>query len=152
MGDGLKRAFAATKRTRTLLQIATAPPLETVEQQSLFTWADAHARKYPELRDLYAVPNGAHKSPAMAAKFQREGLKPGVPDVVLPHARGGYHALYVEMKRRPVVGKRGHLLAPTKPSPQQLDWHERLRAAGNKVVTCYGWDEAVKEILAYLSS
>lgn len=151
MGQGLRRAFAAAKATRTTLQIAQAPPLETIEQQAVFAWAAAHEGKYAALRDLYAVPNGAYKSRAMAAKFQREGLKPGVPDIVLPHARGGYHALYVEMKRRRVPGKTKELLAGTLPSPQQLDWHERLRAAGNCVVVAYGWDEAVAEILKYLS-
>jgi hypothetical protein len=109
-------------------------------------------RKYPELTALYAVPNGAYKSRAMAAKFQREGLKPGVPDICLPVARGGYHALYIEMKRRRIVGKRGELLAGEKPGPNQLEWAERLAYHGNKVVTCYGWDEAVAAILSYLSS
>lgn len=138
--------------TRSLLEIAHAAPLETIEQQALFVWAGAHANRYTELRDMYAIPNGAYKSRAMAAKFQREGLRSGVPDIVLPHARGGYHALYLEMKRRRMTGKRGELLAGTKPSAEQLDWHERLRAAGNMVATCYGWDEAVKQILWYLSS
>lgn len=135
---------------RSLLQIAHAPPLETVEQQSYFAWADVWSKKIPELRDLYAVPNGAKKSPAMAGKFKREGLKAGVPDIVLPHARGNAHALYIEMKRRRVAGERGNLLAGEKPSPQQLDWHERLRAAGNRVVVAYGWDEAVEATLLYL--
>ena len=137
---------------RSVLEIAHAPPLETVEQQSYFTWADFYCKKIVELCDLYAVPNGAWKSPAQAGKFQREGLRPGVPDIVLPHARGGYHALYIEMKRRRIRGKSGVLLAGDKPSPQQLDWHERLRAAGNCVVVAYGWDEAVEATLKYLGS
>ena len=136
---------------KTTLQIAQAPPLETQEQQALFAWASMFEPKYPEVRDMYAVPNGAYKSRAMAARFQREGLKSGVPDIVLPHAKGGHHALYIEMKRRRMIGKKGELLAGDRPSPQQLDWHERLRAAGNCVVVAYGWDEAAAAILKYLS-
>jgi hypothetical protein len=137
--------------SRSLLQIAQAPPLETYEQQNLFGWAAWAEKGHPELKDMYAVPNGAFKSKAMAAKFQREGLKPGVPDIVLPHARGGYHALYIEMKRKRVPGKRVELRVGTRPSEEQLDWHLRLRAAGNCVFVAYGWEEARDYILAYLA-
>lgn len=136
---------------RSVLQIAQAPPLETVEQQSLFAWAALMETKHPELKDLFAVPNGAFKSKAMAAKFQREGLKPGVPDIILPHARGGYHSLYVEMKRKRMKGKRVELRVGTRPSEEQLDWHLRLRAAGNCVFVAYGWQEAAEYITGYLA-
>ena len=137
--------------SRSLLQIAQAPPLESIEQQSLFAWAGLREQQHPELKDLFAVPNGAFKSKAMAAKFQREGLKPGVPDIILPHARGVYHALYVEMKRKRVPGKRVELRVGTRPSDEQLDWHLRLRAAGNCVFVAYGWEEARDYILGYLA-
>ena len=136
--------------TRTALQVAKAPPLETVEQQSLFAWADLMKNRLPELEDLFAVPNGSYKSRAMAAKFQREGLKPGVPDVILPHARGGYYSLYIEMKRQRVAGDRVELKAGTRPSKEQLRWHERLRLAGMRVEVCYGWEDARGVIEQYL--
>lgn len=127
-----------------------APPLESWEQTQLFAWAELRLVKYPELADLFAVPNGAKKSLRMAAQFKREGLKRGVPDVILPHARRGFHALYIEMKRQRVKGERVELRAGTRPKPAQRDWHERLRAADNFVQVCYGWEEAKGIIEWYL--
>lgn len=127
-------------------------PLETDEQQALFAWAGLMESRMPELQDLFAVPNGAYKSRAMASRFKREGLKAGVPDIVLPHARKGCNSLYIEMKRRQVAGVRVALRkAPSVLSAEQLDWHRRLQAAGNMVVVAYGWEEARVAIEAYLA-
>lgn len=135
---------------RTALQIAMAPPLETEEQQSLFAWADLVKGRMPELRDMFAVPNASRRSPRIGAQMKREGMKAGVPDIVLPHARGGYHALYIEMKRRRVAGERVEFRAGTRPRENQRDWHERLQAAGNRVQVCYGWEDARGVIEQYL--
>ncbi len=69
----------------------------------------------------------------------KEGLRAGVPDVILAVPVGGYHGLFIEMK---VEGR--------KASPWQLRWHERLKRYGYKVETCYGWEEAKDVILEYL--
>lgn len=135
---------------RTALQIAQAPPLESQEQQELFAWAELMKVRIPELQDLYAIPNAALRSWRVGAQMKREGLKPGMPDIVLPHARGGYHALYIEMKRRRVKGVRVDLKAGTRPRANQREWHVRLQAAGNRVETCYGWEDAKGVIEQYL--
>jgi hypothetical protein len=137
---------------RTALQIAQAPPLESQEQQSFFAWAELMVQRIPELADLYAVPNAAKRSMRLAMQMKREGLKAGVPDIVLPHARGGYHALYVEMKRRRVKGEKVELKAGTRPRANQRDWHDRLTAAGNLVRVAYGWEEARDIVLEYLQT
>ena len=53
----------------------------------------------PELKLLYAIPNGGHRHPAVAAKLKAEGVIPGPPDLHLPVARGPWHSLYLETKR-----------------------------------------------------
>ena len=55
--------------------------------------------------------------------------------------RGGYGALFIELKRR--TGGRI--------SPDQTAWHERLKAAGYAVAVCYGASEAIQTIENYLS-
>lgn len=136
--------------SRTALQIAQAPPLETQEQQSLFAWAELFSSRIPELQDMYAVPNASRRSKRVGAQMKREGMKAGVPDIVLPHARGGYHALYIEMKRRRVAGTKVELKAGTRPRANQRGWHERLQLAGNRVEVCYGWEDARGVIEQYL--
>jgi dienelactone hydrolase len=110
------------------------------EQKTLKEWVDLNSGTYPELRALYAIPNGGHRHPATAVKMQAEGVKPGIPDLCLAVARGGYHALYIEMKRR--VGGRV--------SDAQAEMALRLVHHGNAVRVCKGWEEAKDTLIAYL--
>ena len=112
---------------------------EHEEQVALFDWAALRQGRYPELRLLHAIPNGGKRDKFVAIQLQREGLKPGVPDVCLPVARGGWHGLYIELK-----------WAKNKPTDHQLEWLEALTAQGYLAVVCYGWQEAVEVIEDYL--
>jgi hypothetical protein len=113
---------------------------ESTEQQALFEWAEIAAKKTPELRLMYAVPNGGKRNIATAVRLKKEGVKPGVPDICLPVPRGRYHGLYIEMK-----------FGRNKPSEAQKWWIEQLQQQGYKVNVCYGWGEAVKVIVDYLT-
>ncbi len=117
-------------------------PTESAEQQTLFTWAEYNRAKYPELRWMYHIPNEGKRSFQRGAQMRREGLKPGVPDVCLPVARGNYSALYIEMKR--IRG--GRLTA------EQKEWADGLRRCGNLVMRCNGWEQAARVIEQYLTS
>lgn len=113
-------------------------PSESVEQQNLFRWA---AVRWPkEMRLLYHVPNEGKRSRANGARLKAEGLRAGVPDINLDVARGEYHGLRIEMKRR-----RGGRV-----SPEQAAWLEALREQGYAAVVAYGWEEAADEIEKYL--
>ena len=114
-----------------------AIPLEHDEQQSLFQWAEAFERSYPELRWLYAIPN---QGVARLRNLQTEGAKRGVPDIHLPAARSGYHSLYIELQR-----KKGSKIAP-----EQYEWLAVLDGLGHRTAVAYGWDEAREIIIAYL--
>jgi len=124
-------------------------PTEHQEQVFLFQWAEIARGRHPELQDLFAIPNaggytgGFRQNVARVAAMKREGVASGVPDICLPHARGRYHALYVELKRANATA------SDTKPA--QREWHMRLRAAGNCVVVCAGWEAARRTIEEYLS-
>ena len=74
-------------------------PTESAEQQALFMWAALQSAAYPELTLLYHIPNGGSRHKAEAGRLKAEGVKAGVPDLCLPVARGGFHGLYVELKR-----------------------------------------------------
>ena len=115
-------------------------PLESEEQITLFKWARLQSGKYPELSLLYHVPNGGSRHRAEAARLQAEGVKAGVPDLCLPVARGGFHGLYIELKR--VRGSRT--------SDLQVGWMESLMKQGYCVALCKGWEQAAQTIIAYL--
>lgn len=102
-------------------------------------------RVYPAVR-FFAVPNAGQRHPAVAAKMKAEGMSPGVPDMVIPTARGGYFGLYIEMKKQ----QRKGWPKPTTRGNQQ-DWILYLYSEGYKAVVCYGAGEAITAIDAYMS-
>ena len=93
----------------------------------------------PELALLFAIPNGGERHPAVAARLKAEGVKPGVPDLFLPVARGGHHGLWIEMK----AGR-------NRSTANQLAWAERLRGQGYRVEVCYGAEAALAVLVEYL--
>ncbi len=113
---------------------------ESIEQISLMHWAVFMENKYPELELLYHVPNGGKRDRTTAAKLKAEGVKAGVPDLVLPVGRGGYLGLYIEMK----VGK-------NKTTENQEYWLKKLTEQGYRTAVCYGWEEASAVLEDYLS-
>lgn len=118
--------------------LLTAPiPTESQEQAAVIAWADAN----PVIKGrLFAIPNGANKSKASAAKFKREGLRSGVPDLFLPIARKGFNGWFCEMKReqKAVV------------SHQQREWLDYLASQGYYTCLCFGAHEAIIELKNYL--
>lgn len=115
-------------------------PTENQEQAALFEWAEVASGRYPELRMLHSIPNGGRRDGRTAAVLQRTGVKPGVPDICLPVPKGGYGALYIELKR-----VKGGVV-----SAKQKVWLDRLKSYGNKAIVCRGWIAAKNEIEKYL--
>ena len=141
-----KRKRTTVKRNTARKPTATRPrntsPLERDEQELLFEWAEYAACKYPEVALLHHIPNGGRRNAREAHNLRLQGVRAGVPDICLPVPRGGYGALYIELKR-----KRGGRV-----SEQQRVWIDALNRAGNKAVVCCGFDEAKKAIEDYLGS
>lgn len=115
-------------------------PTEHAEQVTLFQWAAYAACKYPELEKMFAIPNGGYRHYKTAADLKSEGVKSGVPDIMLPAPKGKYHGLFVEMKR----------IKGGKVSDQQAGFIEYLKEQGYKVEICHGFEEAQKAIINYL--
>jgi len=121
--------------------------LEHDEQAALFAWTRWQHAKYPELRLMFAIPNGGHRNILVARKMKEEGVKAGVPDIFLPVARQGFHGLFLEMKteaNRPSRGGKGGL------SDLQAHWIGELREQGYRAEVAYGRDEAVAILEDYL--
>lgn len=118
----------------------TFVPKESAEQTALFAWARFQAGKRPELNMLFAIPNGGSRNAIEAKHLKAQGVKAGVPDICLPVARGKYHGLYIELKRK----------SGGRVSPFQEEWLERLSGNGYFAEVCLGFEDAAETILAYL--
>lgn len=112
---------------------------EATEQEALMQWAAVQTARFPELQLLHHIPNGGKRSAAEAAHFKALGVKPGVPDLFLPVARGGYHGLYIEMK-----AKGGRL------SAFQKKMIAALTEQGYACAVCFAWMDAARVIMAYM--
>lgn len=113
---------------------------ESDHQKALITWVRLSSGKFPELKWLYAIPNGARtNSYQQAAKLKAEGMRAGVSDLHLPVPRGNYHGLWIEMKR-----ESGRV------SPEQQEWIDGMTALGHLAVIARSWDSARSVIETYL--
>lgn len=115
---------------------------EAQHQSALIKWSQLPQirARYPELKLLHHIPNGGRRDPIEAKHLKAQGVKPGVPDLCLPVARGTYHGLYIEMKTE--TGR---------PSDNQKWWIKELNDQKYKAVICHGWEEAKKCLTDYLS-
>jgi hypothetical protein len=114
-------------------------PSEHAEQVKVIQWCTAMRSRHPQLELIFAIPNGGARNAITGAMLKAEGVKAGMPDLFLPVARGGYHGMFIEMKR---VGGR-------------LNTSQCLRLAdlleqGYKAVVCVGANEAIAKITDYI--
>lgn len=114
-------------------------PTEEEEQTVVMNWAAMAAGRWPELRQLFHIPNGGKRSKTEAVRFRAAGVRSGVPDLFLPCSRGGYHGLWIEMK---AIGGRV--------SREQEQWRKELMEQGYMSVVCYGADAAIETIEKYM--
>ena len=112
---------------------------EADQQRKLFQWTTFIRTEYPEVDQMFHIPNGGSRNKLEAANLKRQGVKAGVPDLFLPVSRGGYHGLFIELKH----GK-------NKPTEKQTEWLKSLNEQGYAVAVCYGCEEASEKILKYL--
>lgn len=118
---------------------ANARLSEHDEQALVVARAEALAPSVPELRMLFAIPNGGARSKATAGKLKAEGVRPGVSDLFLSVPKGCYHGLYIEMKA-----------FSGRASDEQKAWIAAAREYGYRAEVCFGADAAWAVICEYL--
>lgn len=124
-----------------------AIPSEHSEAAQLMRLVRLHESRYPVLKRLFHVPNGGLRSKAAAGKLWAEGVRPGVPDYILPVRVGQmeygdkFNGLAIELKR-----KKGGAA-----SDDQADWLEWLDDNGWRAVVCKGHERAWAVICEYLA-
>lgn len=113
---------------------------EHQEQVAIFEWVKLNLRKYPQLDLLFAIPNGSQRSKRTGAMLKREGVRAGIPDLMMAYPNGEYHGLFIELKRRD----------GGKTSKAQKQWINQLNNAGYLAKVCHGAKEAVIVLEEYL--
>lgn len=129
------------KRIVTVQAGTSWQPTEEMEQEAVIEWTVLMEKQFPELALLYHCPNGGARSKPEAVRFKKIGVKPGVPDLFLPVARGGWHGLFIEMKRQ----KGGRL------SDDQKAWIDALTEQHYMAVRADGAEQACEILYKYLT-
>lgn len=123
-------------------------PLEDEEQRLLAKALDA----IPGLLWCH-VPNGGHRLQGAAGALKAQGVKRGVPDVLIftpPPGRPEAKGVALELKRachrpkRPRQGARPW--APGCFGPEQRTWLEALERAGWVVLVAFGAADALRQV------
>lgn len=118
---------------------------ENGHQAALFCWASINIEKYPELKWLFAIPNGDLRNPVVANRLKITGVKKGIPDICLLVKRNKYACLWIELKRPGAIGKRAGIV-----SDEQKEWITQANKSGHAAVVAYGWEHARDLIVFYL--
>ncbi len=128
---------------------------EDGNQAALFCWAALNTEQYPQLKNLFAIPNGGNRHIVEAIKFVGTGTRAGVPDTFLAWPcvehngeydnQFRYHGLFIEMKHENYRNRKNGGR-----SEEQIEWSNRLIYAGYCVKTCYNWIEARDTLINYL--
>jgi hypothetical protein len=115
--------------------------LEAKLQKSCVRW---FRMQYPSIEPLlFAVPNGGSRNEIEAAELKRQGVTPGVSDLILlvRSKTGKYPSLCIEMKAE-----------DGSQSENQEKWQRSCEAAGNRYVVCRTLDSFMEEVNAYLKN
>ena len=115
------------------------PGTEHAHQVALFCWMSRHLEAFPELKWVYAIPNGGERNAAVAGRLRAEGVKSGVSDICLPFSRQGYHGFYIEMKK-----------PGGKESNNQKEFGAFVTEQGYLYKCCTNWEEARDAIRWYV--
>ncbi len=101
---------------------------EHASQVAFVSWLE---QEYPDLW-VFAIPNGGKRNKLEAKELKQEGVRSGVPDLMIPAL-----CLFIEMKRA-VNGVE---------SVNQKKWRDYLNGCGYTSVVCNGHREAMKIIV-----
>lgn len=133
--DAFQKLMANRESTR---QLSGKP--ESLMQRRCVKWFRGFAG-FPALgKLLFAIPNGGERSDAEASIMAGEGVTPGVPDLCLAVARGGWYGLYMELK-----------ILPNQPTDPQREMLEKLYQQGYMTQVVYTYEQFVSLVTTYLN-
>lgn len=115
---------------------------ETKVQKAFFQHIAILKHQRPEYEYIMATPNAGGPNMRTWGNVRKaEGASSGFPDISVLLPRGGYYALYIELK-----------IPGNKPSRNQIAWLNRLNDAGYLAIciTTDDWRELTEVVDDYL--
>lgn len=141
--DMRRKGFSPTEiakaKPRKVRRDASGKKLEYDEQKAFVKWV---RKEYPQhARRLLSIENAAHRGSLMRASMAKaSGMVAGASDLFFRFPCGGFHGLWIEMKKH-----------DGKATPDELRFLQEARADGYAGVVCQGAEEAKTAFRHYLS-
>ena len=116
---------------------------EEREQARFIKWTHTPAVRdlAPALRWMFHCPNGGKRDAITGGQMRALGVKPGVPDLLMPVASGPDSGLALEFKS-----------ATGTTTPSQDEWLAHLQANGWLTLVVRSADEARAAVMHYLDA
>ncbi len=115
---------------------AAVTPLEADEQEEFAAWLNAKGFVWAH------IPNERKATARVMGELARQGVKSGFPDNFIAEPCGGFHGLFIELKRAKKTLSRVSL--------EQRQWIKALNEKGYAACVCYGAEAAKRTVLEYL--
>lgn len=113
---------------------------ELTEQIRIMQYCKSMEAYNEEYALIYHIPNEGKRKQKTGSNLVKAGLRAGVPDICIPVSHFGMHGLYIELKKD----------KKSKISKVQKDWIKKLNNQRYVATVCYGADEAIELITAYM--
>jgi hypothetical protein len=98
---------------------------------------------YEPLLDYFIhIPNGGTRNVREGLSLKQQGTKAGVSDYLLAYPTSKYAGLWIELKRN---------VKTAVVSKEQKKWINRMKRAGYYACVCYGANDAMVILQAYLN-
>ena len=130
----------AVRRTRIRKPSALQPTEHQIQRSVIFWWRHACGTYQLPVFALFAIPNGGLRDVITASKLKAEGVRPGIPDLMLARPVDGNCGLYIEMK----AGK-------GRTSDDQDEVIAYLNSVGYRCVVCWTAEQAIEQVTNYLT-
>ena len=116
-------------------------PTEHQEQAAFFKWWREYAPlKHIHVKLCFCIPNSSALSATGRLYKWNEGLTAGVSDIFLAIPKGGYHGLFIEMKRTGSYA-----------TADQKEFSAAVSEKKYATALCYSSGEAIDKVQGYLS-
>ena len=115
-------------------------PTEAQESVWFMEWAELYK---PIAGFVMHIPNERKCSPRAGARLKAMGVRKGVPDYFIAVAKGAYHGLFLEMKRRDQRNRKKRI--------EQDNWLEKLKDQNYCAEYVYGWEHASQVCKDYVN-
>jgi hypothetical protein len=138
--EAIRQREIKPKRERWPRTVADGPSEHQLQAAVIKWWALVHHQRYTlPIEALFAIPNGGARDPITGSRLKAEGVRPGIPDLMLSVRLGNTPGLFIEMK----AGKNDL-------SEAQTSVAQHLISQGYRYAAAWSSEEAIKIIEDYL--